>query len=48
MKIERRTFMEELVLLLKDELVAKVEEKNDAIVVRFLSGESFELIVKQD
>ena len=46
MKIERTDFIKEVMLALKDEFVACVQEDCEKIIVRFLSGQIFQLTVE--
>ena len=47
MKIERKYLILEIQSLLKDEFVARVDIKEESVVIKFVNGQRFEITVKE-
>ena len=48
MKIEKSELVEQIVSALQDEFVAEITQEEDAIVLRFVSGQKFLLRVEEE
>ena len=46
MKIQKELFMDELQVVLKDEFTAVVSKNGNKLILKFLNGQEFTLIVK--